>query len=746
MRRPIYAAVDRRVPDALTFGREQDLLNCGTIRKLVIIGLMVAMVMCVVAELAMAGTTGIISGVVTDAAKGTKLAGANIVVKGTNLTTVTDANGFYAITNIPPGTYEVTASLVGYGDAARTDVQVVMDATTAINLALEEAVTQEKEAVVTAEKSLVRPDVAPTLYLVTNKQEQISRGDAANLRSVPNLVSTQPGVVIDPVANVPHIRGGREQQVGYMIEGISVVDPNTNGFATGLMTVGLSKMQVYTGGYRAEYGNAIGGVLNEIKKSGREIQGGSLETIGGGQSFMGALAEYGDVSPGGLDYYLGTYLWSTDYERWPTDGVNLPLVRGKMADHVGKFVYPMGQKDKLSLLLAQGGGRADMSDPLVPLAPAEDGNLLHQDYKIYSLAWSHNFNPSSFLTVRPYLLNNTAEQGVIMDVFGDGSMLVGFSTASRTEQRGLQVEYTNQMSEKHLVKAGVNLTASQSYYTDNYVLYFDGAEPAIPYRQRVSDVDTLQLGAFIQDQIKMSDKWQLELGARQDSMKYDKTVFPDTRASVFSPRFGLTFRQSQRNVWRLSTGRFAMFSPTSITGMVYVDASETMNGADKPERSSSIDLGFERQLSDNLLMRITPFNITYQDMLQKTSVLDEFDIPQYSYVNVGKGKTSGCEVYFQKKLSDSWEGWLSYTWMRARAEANMKQDEPGGAMDYVNWDQRHTIAAAVSFADGSLQHNVGVRFGSGLYNRAMGRRLGSNTVVNYGLVRKLPKGVKFVDS
>jgi outer membrane receptor for ferrienterochelin and colicin len=110
-----------------------------------------------------------------------------------------------------------------------------------------------------------------------------------------------------------------------------------------------------------------------------------------------------------------------------------------------------------------------------------------------------------------------------------------------------------------------------------------------------------------------------------------------------------------------------------------------------------------------------------------------------TYVNVGRGSTTGVEVYFQRRLAENWEGWLAYTWMRARAEANASTDAPGGATDYVNWDQRHTVEAAASYTTGSWVHTLDFHYGSGLFNRTFERRLGSNTIVNYGITRKLSK-------
>ncbi|HEY3298509.1 MAG TPA: carboxypeptidase regulatory-like domain-containing protein, partial [Armatimonadota bacterium] len=328
------------------------------------------------------GTTGIITGTVTDASSGQKLAGVNVVVAGTGLTTVTDAKGYYVITNVSPGDQKVTASLVGYSDESVEKVSVLMDVTSTVDLAMTQGIVEEEQVVVKEARPMVQKDVVPTMYTIDRKQEEMVRSDPNLLYQVPGLVKTLPGVVEDS-NSTPHIRGGRADEIGWMMDGVPILDPVSNGFGTNLVTIGLDKLELYTGGYRAEYGNAVSGVMNEIVKTGRTSPGAYLQTLGGQDSFQGILPEIGGYSDKGWDYYAGAYLWSSDLREVIWNHV-------KSADEIGKFNYKLDSKNKLTLLTAQGS--AEYLMPSSHTQTFSDGQLVDvsrttdQQHQSYGLA------------------------------------------------------------------------------------------------------------------------------------------------------------------------------------------------------------------------------------------------------------------------------------------------------------------------------------------------------------------------
>ena len=109
-----------------------------------------------------AGTTGKIAGKIIDKNTGEPLLGANIILMGTTLGTSADIDGNYFIINIPPGEYQVKVSMLGYSSFTIQKVRVSVDQTTKLDFELLPESIELTDAVITAEKLLVRKDLTST--------------------------------------------------------------------------------------------------------------------------------------------------------------------------------------------------------------------------------------------------------------------------------------------------------------------------------------------------------------------------------------------------------------------------------------------------------------------------------------------------------------------------------------------------------------------------------------------------------
>lgn len=212
---------------------------------------------------------GIVEGYVYDARTGKGLPGANVFIEGTKFGTSSDIDGSYIIKNIPDGRYSITASMLGY-TSKTYKVSVRGSEPVRLDFYLEErAITLEKEIVVVAKRPLIEKHVSSTIRALSS--EELEKMGAP---SIVNILQTQAGVVGFGTREV-HIRGGRTNEIVMMIDGIPVRDPlSGNAFTVYIPSTAVRDYEAILGGFNAEYGGAMSGVIKlDIKEGGDRFKG-----------------------------------------------------------------------------------------------------------------------------------------------------------------------------------------------------------------------------------------------------------------------------------------------------------------------------------------------------------------------------------------------------------------------------------------------------------------------------------------
>src|SRR5574341_957190 len=188
------------------------------------------------------GTTGKISGRVTDADTKDGLPGVNVVIEGTTLGAATDVDGYYVILNIPPGLHTVRFSYIGYQTVRVSEVRVNVDFTTRLDRALKPGAVELGVVEVQGERNpLVREDLTNTQVAVTaDVIEQLP------VDQISDVIRLQAGVVQDNDGAL-HIRGGRANEVAYLLNGISIANPSSNLQGVGIATNAVQEVSVSAG-------------------------------------------------------------------------------------------------------------------------------------------------------------------------------------------------------------------------------------------------------------------------------------------------------------------------------------------------------------------------------------------------------------------------------------------------------------------------------------------------------------------
>ncbi|MDW7679807.1 MAG: TonB-dependent receptor [bacterium] len=227
------------------------------IQKIILLVMIFSLISC----WAYAGQTGKIAGKVIDKSNGEALVGVNIIIRGTTIGAASDLQGDFIILNVPPGSYSLLASMIGYQTTIIENVKVFSGRTTHVNFNLEPMVIDLGESVtITAEQPLVQKDLTSSSSSISSDEIKLMP-----VESFHDILQLQAGVVKDAQGEF-HVRGGRSSEIAYMVDGMSVSDPFSGKAAINVDQSNIQEMKVISGTFNAEYGKAMSGIVEIITK------------------------------------------------------------------------------------------------------------------------------------------------------------------------------------------------------------------------------------------------------------------------------------------------------------------------------------------------------------------------------------------------------------------------------------------------------------------------------------------------
>ena len=228
-------------------------------------------------------TTGGIQGSVKDA-QGALIPGVTLEVTSPALigkkTALTDGSGSYRFDLLPPGVYSVTASLPGFAPQTQNNLQLSTGALPTINFTMQVGgVTQEIS--VTTESAII--DVSLSKVQTSVPQEMLIA--IPKSRSFQSVIPFAPGARQEPLQgarenrlNGFQIDGATDAENVYMIDGANASNIGVGGVGKDFQTDFIQEVQVKSSGFEAEFGGALGGVINAIPKRGSNSWHGELKT------------------------------------------------------------------------------------------------------------------------------------------------------------------------------------------------------------------------------------------------------------------------------------------------------------------------------------------------------------------------------------------------------------------------------------------------------------------------------------
>ena len=461
----------------------------------------------------LAGTTGTVSGIVTDD-KGARLADVAVkaIAPSSTANSSTGPNGFYALVGLPPDTYVLTFSKPGYAVQSRAGVTVTQDQTVALNVTLSPQPKSLGTIAVRATTSLIQATQTASKYTVTGTQ-------ADRLNGVPQqifegaVIGSLPGVFFDNVGGIL-IRGGALNEVGYQLDGVENTEPVTGQFINSLALNGVSRLVVSTGGYDVSNGNTNAGIVNVVAKRGSYPGFGELTATVNAPNFQHAFSiEYGGATPDNRFSYYYSFRGLRQTLTAGAPGSFYPIDQGGVQDtsgnddllnlyyHFGKnnsneiqyfadignnlfnlnygvnpAITPYASNNNINRLITGAGlfpggpagfGVVDAVLPFPGQAGLREmtGFWDHEDenHTIQKINVRRQFSPTSFGEITGFRTQST----VNFLLPWDGGFLRDFFEFARSNNLGLSFDYSNQLDQHNLVSVGGETIFTKPNYYAN---------------------------------------------------------------------------------------------------------------------------------------------------------------------------------------------------------------------------------------------------------------------------------------
>jgi len=663
-----------------------------------------------------AGTTGILRGRVLDKESNRALPGVNVTLVGTTLGTITDAEGSFQINDIRAGLYSVQLSLLGYKKTVFEKVAIIPDLRTQLDVSLEPSPIELQAVEITYQRPLIQKDQAATAYSIGEiKLEKLP------VTAFRDVLSLQPGTTIEG-----NVRGGKSNEVVFLVDGLPVQDVIGGGLGTELPKSSITGMTIYTGGYEAEYGNALSGVVNVVTKTGtdRQTLGVRLErdswlpqSVNKQQDRASELeiSASGPLVEDKLSYFTANTFTLSDTRWWQ--------------DLQYYFYSPMMEE-------ASGFGKVEYITSSTTRLSAQ-GIYSHRKWHDYEFSWRFNLgglpirernsyraalmftNTLSDKTSLTASLSTFYNRSRIGNPIGADVELVPYEydfylryvltgqrywwADTRQHVYTLKADLNSQIGRFHLLKGGFEFN---QYVISSDLLKF---EPQTTYFGKpVVDAPLLNYSntyrywprsgsVYLQDKLELEkDGSNLSVGVRWDFLdptaerpvvefvptnpnEYQERIVGSTKARFkhqFSPRVGFSSPLTPDVFFFANVGRYFQYplfnylysgiNPAQLrTGTRNV---LTGNPDLEPERTLAWEIGIKHSIGDNYVGSVTFFKKEFQNQID-TKTLIPFDSKAggdygfASYVNNAAANATGLELVLSRERDEDLSGSISYSYM-----------------------------------------------------------------------------------
>ena len=560
-----------------------------------------------------AEVTGKLAGAVSDS-EGAALPGVTVTIQSPSLiggarALVTEATGEFSFAAVPPGVYTIQFELDGFAPQGREQVEVRLDRTTFLNVSLSDSTVTE-EIVVTADTPVVDPErVSTSQNFDTEYLENVAVG-AAN-RGYQDVLFQAPGVgAARGSGSNPSVFGSNYQENAFYVDGSNTTDPVTETFGTNFTFDAIQEISFQTGGFEAQYGNATGGVVNVITKSGGNEFSGTLDWRFADEGFAtegdhfdpdSRVFDFNDAAGTLGGPILRDRAWFfASYEKPVTDieaAGNLTSRKFDGQYYLGKLT--LQATPSWTLQAQYSADPADITNAAAPnrqyspeaQALQEQGGNIVQVYGTGVLP--HNLLLDVRATRNRQELDTTPVSGDIerpsfqhvnTGLFTQNYNNAQFSSRDRDEYRASLTWFNAELAGSHEFKGGAELSelefTSSNFITGDYAYTTRLVNGQVIPRnftfnedRSTSTADGSVSTAYLQDSWRPNNRLTLKLGARWDQAEWKNNL--GTKVATLEklqPRLGLAYDLTgdSKTIVRANWGQFMHPASTRLGSIARV--------------------------------------------------------------------------------------------------------------------------------------------------------------------------------
>lgn len=657
----------------------------------------------------MAQNTGTLTGTVKDKLTQEALIGVSIKLEGTEMGTATDLDGNFQINGIPPKSYTIVASYIGYAVQTKFNIVITTGNANQLNFELEPDVNTLGEVVVSVNRSVKIANAETPLSIQNLSVEEIKSNPGGNF-DISRVVQALPGVggvagTGGGFRNDLIIRGGGPSENVFYLDGVEIPVINhftTQGAAggpTGMLNVSfIEDATLSSSAFNARYDNTLSSVLQFRQKDGNPNRLQGNVRVGASET---ALTLEG---PLGRKNGKTTFLASArrSYLQFLFEAIGLPI-RPDYWDFQYKITHKIDAKTTLTAL---GVGAIDEFYFEAP-KDATPENL----YTLSSVPGINQWNYTQGFALKRLIdkgfWNLTFSRNMLdnrLDQFADNTdgkqkdeskRILGLQSQEIENKLRFDI---NRYSGAWKFSAGA-MAQYVKYNTQSFARLRaevrdslgNVVQPAAEFRFNTA-IDFVKYGLFGQvNRTFLKERLSLSVGVRADG-----NTFTDQGNEIFrtlSPRVSASYALAEKWKVNASVGRY--FKTPLYTVLGFRDDSGTLVNQNQPYlRSDHYVAGFEYLPTKSLRLTMEGFLKQYADYpvsaFSGISLANQGGgfgvLGNEEVLAVGNGRAYGMEVFAQQKLNKNWYFTGSYTLFWS------KFSNLNGELISSAWDNRHLLS------------------------------------------------------